>query len=261
MYKELLKQHEEILKKLTDKASKETDFGERGQFMNLQKMVDAEIKAIRNINEIIEGYTDKENDTEFYEIYNDTKEDVKTKPNKYVYAYTKENGEYSLIYIYNHKSSLSDSLFISDIRNFKTSSELSDAIYIAINMGFYPIIKADKMEVGCMHVLYDGVEKTYFDTRHYLNFNKEPIIKFQGILNSLKIEINENTNEKYLDSYAKITTYNQKVIESIECFDSQKIKFDKNGSFSYIFDKTNESEELLEEIILMYDAVTKELNK
>ena len=54
MYNELLKQHEEILKKLTDKASKETDFGERGQFMNLQKMVDAEIKAIKNINEIIE---------------------------------------------------------------------------------------------------------------------------------------------------------------------------------------------------------------
>ena len=45
MYNELLKQHEEILKKLTDKASKETDFGERGQFINLQKMINNELDA------------------------------------------------------------------------------------------------------------------------------------------------------------------------------------------------------------------------
>ena len=49
MYKELLKQHEDILKKLTDKASKETDFGERGQFMNLQKMINNEIVAINDL--------------------------------------------------------------------------------------------------------------------------------------------------------------------------------------------------------------------
>ena len=49
MYNELLKQHEEILKKLTDKASKETDFGERGQFMNLQKMINNEIVAINDL--------------------------------------------------------------------------------------------------------------------------------------------------------------------------------------------------------------------
>ena len=48
MYKELLKQHEEILKKLTDKASKETDFGERGQFINLQKMINNELDAIKS---------------------------------------------------------------------------------------------------------------------------------------------------------------------------------------------------------------------
>lgn len=49
MYNELLKQHEDILKKLTDKASKETDFGERGQFMNLQKMINNEIVAINDL--------------------------------------------------------------------------------------------------------------------------------------------------------------------------------------------------------------------
>jgi len=52
MYKELLKQHEEILKKLTDKASKETDFGERGQFINLQKMINNELEAINDLNRI-----------------------------------------------------------------------------------------------------------------------------------------------------------------------------------------------------------------
>lgn len=52
MYKELLKQHEDILKKLTDKANKETDFGERGQFMNLQKMINNEIEAIDDLKRI-----------------------------------------------------------------------------------------------------------------------------------------------------------------------------------------------------------------
>lgn len=54
MYNELLKQHEEILKKLTEKASKESLFDERGQFMNLQKMVDAELRFIKQLNELIE---------------------------------------------------------------------------------------------------------------------------------------------------------------------------------------------------------------
>lgn len=52
MYNELLKQHEDILKKLTDKASKETDFGERGQFMNLQKMVTNETFTIKELKDL-----------------------------------------------------------------------------------------------------------------------------------------------------------------------------------------------------------------
>lgn len=52
MYNELLKQHEDILKKLTDKASSETEFGERGQFMNLQKMISNELYAIADLNRI-----------------------------------------------------------------------------------------------------------------------------------------------------------------------------------------------------------------
>ena len=60
MYKELLKQHEEILKNLTDKASKETDFNERGQFINIQKMIDMEIKFIERLKELGET-TDSNN--------------------------------------------------------------------------------------------------------------------------------------------------------------------------------------------------------
>jgi len=52
MYNELLKQHEEILKKLTDKATKETDFNERGQFINIQKMIENELEAIIDLNRI-----------------------------------------------------------------------------------------------------------------------------------------------------------------------------------------------------------------
>ena len=52
MYKELLKQHEEILKKLTDKAGKETNFDERGQFMNLQKMISNELNSIADLKGI-----------------------------------------------------------------------------------------------------------------------------------------------------------------------------------------------------------------
>ena len=54
MYNELLKRHEEILKKLTEKASKETGFDERGQFMNLQKMIYSEIGFINNIIDLID---------------------------------------------------------------------------------------------------------------------------------------------------------------------------------------------------------------
>ena len=54
MYNELLKRHEEILKKLTEKASKETGFDERGQFINLQKMIYSEIGFINNIIDLID---------------------------------------------------------------------------------------------------------------------------------------------------------------------------------------------------------------
>lgn len=50
----LLKTHEEILERLTEIASKEIGFDERGQFMNLQKMIHSEIGFIEKLKELKE---------------------------------------------------------------------------------------------------------------------------------------------------------------------------------------------------------------
>jgi hypothetical protein len=47
----LLKEHMNILEKLTELASKETQFNERGQFMNIQKMIEMQIRTIDRLKE------------------------------------------------------------------------------------------------------------------------------------------------------------------------------------------------------------------
>lgn len=47
----LLKTHEEILERLTEIAIKETKFEERGQFMNVQKMIREELGIIEKLKE------------------------------------------------------------------------------------------------------------------------------------------------------------------------------------------------------------------
>jgi len=49
---DLLKEHMNILEKLTGIASKETKFEERGQFLNVQKMVQYEIDIINDLKKI-----------------------------------------------------------------------------------------------------------------------------------------------------------------------------------------------------------------
>lgn len=48
----MIKQHQEILKRLTDIAIEEKEFKERGQFMNIQKMIQAEIDILKSIEAI-----------------------------------------------------------------------------------------------------------------------------------------------------------------------------------------------------------------
>ena len=48
----LLKTHEEILERLTELASKEKAFEERGQFRNIQKMIYEELEIIEKLKEL-----------------------------------------------------------------------------------------------------------------------------------------------------------------------------------------------------------------
>ena len=48
----LLKEHMNILERLTELASKEKEFNERGQFMNIQKMMQYEVEMIGDLKRL-----------------------------------------------------------------------------------------------------------------------------------------------------------------------------------------------------------------
>ncbi len=73
----LLKEHMDILKRLTTIASKETQFNERGQFMNIQKMVDNQIRVIERLKEFDVNVEEEVND-EVFDIVKYKEELLKT---------------------------------------------------------------------------------------------------------------------------------------------------------------------------------------
>ena len=256
MYNELLKQHKEILKKLTEKASKETGFDERGQFMNLQKMIEMEIRFIKNLNEIIEEYSDTE-DT----IRNSTKqiEEVEAKKHdKYVYAYSDTNNIYKLLYIYNNVGRI----YLENVRSFTDIESTSDAISVATEMGFFPIIKSNDFKFDYLTFCASGKKFKAFNTNYYgAGFEKEPVLNFQKIMQHSKIEISEKTQERSLSYGCKIQSRNNLIIDAIDSFNPENIKFDSCGNFEYAFNEENPNEKLLKEIIFSTYLIEEDNNK
>ena len=236
MYNELLKQHEEILKKLTDKASKETDFGERGQFINIQKMVEMEIRFIKNLNEIIEEYSDKENES------NQTKQvEKESKPNKYVYAFEGNEGCMDLIYFDDFDGK--DIINISNVRHTSKLVEVKEALFLANSMGYKLIIDCSafgRHAIESIKLIDDSID--IIEVRCTNELNSNAWSTYSKIKNSIRLQSN--------DDLASV---------ALEAFDEINIDLSK-GYVKWSLDRSDGRESLLRAILIAYHTIV-ELNK